>query len=196
MIPFVFVAMLQVTDQMALDCEIELRTHGNAAGVAPLVRQTITQLDSRLGGTRTTTLRAQVLDTFGSERVMAAFVSVLAGLGLIVAAVGLYGVVSHGVVRRTKEIGVRISLGASRKDVLVLIAGELGIQLAIGIAIGAAVAANAGRAVGSQLFGIGARDLLSFVIASAILALVALLASLVPALHAARIHPSVALRLG
>jgi predicted permease len=194
MIPFVFVAMLQVTDQMALDCEIELRTRGNAAGVAPLVRQTITELDSRLVGARTTTLRAQVLDTFGSERVMAGFVSVLAGLGLIVAGVGLYGVVSHGVVRRTKEIGVRISLGASRKDVLVLIAREIGLQLAIGVAIGAAVAANAGRAIASQLFGVGARDLPSFVIASSILALVALLASFVPALRAVRIHPSAALR--
>jgi predicted permease len=194
MVPFVFVSMLQVTDQMVLDCELELRTRNNAAGIAPLVRQTVNQLDSRLGVTRTLTLRAQVLDTFGSERVMAGFVMVLAGLGLIVAAVGLYGVVSHTVVRRTKEIGVRISLGASRKDVLSLIAREIGTQIVIGLAVGAAVAASGGRAVASQLFGLGARDLTSFLIASGILALVAMLASLVPAVRAVRIHPSVSLR--
>ena len=194
MIPFVFVAMLQVTDQMALDCEIEVRTSGSAVGVAPLVRQTVTQIDAHLGGRQATTLRAQVLDTFGSERVMAGFVSVLAGLGLILAAVGLYGVVSHGVVRRTQEIGVRISLGASRRDVLILIGGEVVAQVAIGLALGAGVAAILGRTVASQLFGIGARDVPSFAIAALILALVAFLASLVPALRALRIHPSVALR--
>ena len=194
MIPFVFVAMLQVTDQMALDCEIELRTRGDASLLATSVRQTVAQIDSRLGVTRTQTLRAQVLDTFRPERVMSGFVTVFAGLGLIVAGVGLYGVVSYGVVRRTKEIGLRVSLGASRTDVLALIGREIGTQIATGVVIGSGIAMIVGQSVASQLFGVGARDLPSFAIASAILAFVALLASLVPALRALRIHPSVALR--
>jgi predicted permease len=193
-IPFVFVAMLQVTDQMALDCEIELRTRGDASLLATSVRQAVAHIDRRLGVTRTRTLRAQVLDTFGAERVMSGFVIVLAGLGLIVAGVGLYGVVSYGVVRRTKEIGLRISLGASRMDVLALIGREIGTQIAIGLVIGSGIALIAGPSVASQLFGVGARDLASFAIAAAILAFVALLAGLVPALRAHRIHPSVALR--
>jgi ABC-type antimicrobial peptide transport system permease subunit len=194
MIPFVFVAMLQVTDQMALDCEIEVRTRGNASGVASLVRQAVARVDGRLSVTHTPTLRDRVMDTFASERVIAGFITVLASLGLIVAAVGLYGVVSYGITRRTKEIGVRLALGASRTDVLRLIGREIGTQVAIGLAIGAAVAAAAGRTVASQLFGVGARDLSSFVIASMVLVLVALVATLVPASRALRIHPSVALR--
>ena len=194
MIPFVFVAMLQVTDQMALDCEIELRTRGDAGLLATPVRQAIAQVDGRLGVRRTQTLRAQVLDTFRSERVMSGFVIVLAGLGLIVAGVGLYGVVSYGVVRRTREIGLRVSLGASRMDVLALIGREIGTQIVTGLVIGSGIAMIAGQTVASQLFGVGARDLASFAIAAAILAFVALLASLVPALRALRIHPSVALR--
>jgi ABC-type antimicrobial peptide transport system permease subunit len=139
-------------------------------------------------------LRAQVLDTFGAERVTSGFVMVLAGLGLIVAGVGLYGVVSYGVVRRTREIGVRVSLGASRLDVLALIGREIGTQVVTGLVMGSVMATIAGQSVASQLFGVGARDLPSFAIAAAILAFVALVASLVPALRALRIHPSVALR--
>ena len=194
MTPFVFVPMLQVTDQMALDCEIEVRTRGDAGLLATSVRQTIAGIDGRLGVTRTRTLRAQVLDTFGAERVMSGFVMVLAGLGLIVAGVGLYGVVSYGVVRRTKEIGLRVSLGASRMDVLALIGREIGTQITAGLVMGSVMAMIAGQSVASQLFGVSARDLPSLAIAAIILAFVALVASLVPALRALRIHPSVALR--
>ena len=194
MIPFVFISMLQVPDSMALDCEFELRTRGLAATVAPLVRQTVVATDSRVTVTSAQTLRTQVLDTFQSDRVMSGFVTVLAALALIVAGVGLYGVVSHGVARRTKEIGLRRSLGATPGDVVSLIVRETGARVAIGLAVGSGLAAIASQAVASQLFGIGATDGVSFALAAALLALVALCASVLPALRALRIQPSVALR--
>jgi len=194
MIPFVFVSMLQVTDSMALDCEFELRTRGNAATLVPLVRQTVVATDSRVTVTSAQTLRTQVLDTFQPDRVMSGFVTVLAALALIVAGVGLYGVVSHGVARRTKEIGLRLSLGATPGDVVWLIVRETGARVAVGLVVGSGLAAIASQAVSSQLFRIGATDAVSFAVAAALLALVALCASVLPALRALRIHPSVALR--
>jgi predicted permease len=194
MIPFVFVSMLQVTDSMALDCEFELRTRGNAATLAPLVRQAVATTDGRVTVSSAQTLRTQVLNTFQSERVMSGFVTVLAALALIVAGVGLYGVVSHGVARRTKEIGLRLSLGATPGDVVSLIVRETGARVAIGLVVGSGLAAMASQAVASQLFGIGATDVVSFAVAATLLALVALCASVLPTLRALRIHPSVALR--
>jgi predicted permease len=194
MIPFVFVPMLQQTSQSALDCEIELRTRGDASGLAPAVRQVVAETDSRVIVTRAQTLHAQVLATFESERVAAGFVGLFASLALLLAAVGLYGVVSHSVVRRTKEMGVRIALGAAGPDIVWLIVRETLIWLGIGLTAGAVASALAGRLVASQLFGVTPRDLTSLSMAAAILVVIAMVASLIPATRAIRIHPTVALR--
>ena len=193
-IPFVFLPMLQETSQRALDCEIELRVHGDADALAPAVRQAVTNTDSRVAVTRTRTLRAQVLATFGPERLAAAFIGAFAGLALLLAAVGLYGVVSHGVARRTQEIGVRLALGAAKGDIVWLIVRDTLICLGIGMAIGAITSALAGRLIANQLFGVSAGDVISFLLASTILAAVALGASFVPAARALRIRPTTALR--
>jgi putative ABC transport system permease protein len=144
--------------------------------------------------TRTRTLRAQVLATFEPERLAAGFVGAFAGLALLLAAVGLYGVVSHGVARRTKELGVRIALGAALGDVVWLVLRDTLIWLAIGTALGAGISAAAGQLIASQLFGMSAADPVSYLIATAILAGVALTASLVPAVRARRVDPVAALR--
>jgi predicted permease len=193
MVPFVFVPMLQ---NARLDCEIQLRTRGdvNADALAPIVRRVISTTDSRIVATRTRTLRAQVLATFGPERLAAGFVGAFAVLALLLAAVGLYGVVSHGVARRTKELGVRIALGAALGDVVWLVLRDTLVWLAIGTAVGAGASVAAGRLVASQLFGVSAADPVSFLIATAILAGVALAASLIPALRARRVDPVAALR--
>jgi macrolide transport system ATP-binding/permease protein len=196
MVPFVFVPMLQQTGQMALSCEIELRTRAdvNADALAPIVRRVISTTDSRIVATRTRTLRAQVLATFGPERLAAGFVGAFAVLALLLAAVGLYGVVSHGVARRTKELGVRIALGAALGDIVWLVLRDTLVWLAIGTAVGAGASAAAGRRVASQLFGVSAADPVSFLIATAILAGVALAASLIPAFRARHVDPVAALR--
>src|SRR5204862_6393803 len=95
--PVVFTAMLQETSQRALDCELAIRARGDAASVAPLIRQVVAETDGRVTMRSGMTLREQVLSTLGPERTAAGFVSTFAGLALLVAAVGLYGVVSHRV---------------------------------------------------------------------------------------------------
>jgi hypothetical protein len=107
---------------------------------------------------------------------------------------GLYGVVASGVTSRTKEIGVRVALGAARADVLWLIVRETLVRLAIGLVIGIALAAAASRALTSQLFGVTRADPRSYAIAALVLGSVAMLTSAIPALRAARIDPAKTLR--
>jgi predicted permease len=192
--PFVFVPMLQETSQRALDCEVEVRTRGDAATFAQAVRQTIEGVDSRVVVRRTRTLRSQVLASFGPERLAAGFVGAFALLALLLAAVGLYGVVAHGVARRTNEIGIRVALGASRPDVLWLIVRETIVRLCAGVAIGVAGALAASQLLASQLFGVTTVDPISYALAAAGLAVVAVATSLIPASRALRVDPVTALR--
>jgi ABC-type antimicrobial peptide transport system permease subunit len=194
MIPFVFVPMLQETSQRALDCEVEVRTRGDAATFAQAVRQAIEGVDSRIVVRRTRTLRAQVLASFGPERLAAGFAGAFALLALLLAAVGLYGVVAHGVARRTNEIGIRVALGASRTEVLWLIVRETVARLCIGVAVGGAGAVAASQLLASQLFGITTIDPISYALAAAGLAIVAVATSLIPASRALRVDPVTALR--
>jgi len=193
--PVVFTSMLQETSQRALDCEIAIRTRSDAAVVAPLVKQVVAQIDSRVAVRAAVTLRAQVLSTLGPERSAAGFVSAFAALALLVAAVGLYGVVSHRVAQRTKELGVRLALGAPSGAVVWLIVKESLVWVAMGITVGGAGAMLLGRLVADQLFGVAPADPGSFLVAVAILGSVALLASLVPAVRALRVDPIAALRM-
>ena len=193
--PVVFTSMLQETSQRALDCEISIRARGDAASLAPLIRQVVAQIDSRVAVRSAMSLREQVLSTLGPERTAAGFVGAFAGLALLVAAVGLYGVVSHRVAQRTKELGVRLALGAPSGAVVWLVAREALAWVAMGIAIGGLAAMLLGRLVADQLFGVSPADPGSFLVAVIILGTVALLASLVPAVRALRVDPIAALRI-
>jgi ABC-type antimicrobial peptide transport system permease subunit len=120
---------------------------------------------------------------------------VLGGLALVVAAIGLYSVIAYNVAQRTQELGVRIALGARLRDVLRLVLGD-GLRLALGgIAAGAVLALVGGRWIGTLLFAVSPRDPAVFAAVTLVLALTALLASLIPALRAARVDPNLALRL-
>jgi ABC-type antimicrobial peptide transport system permease subunit len=113
---------------------------------------------------------------------------------LVLAAIGIYGVVSYGVAQRTSEIGVRMALGAGRRDVLrLVVGGSLRLALA-GVALGLVAALAVTRAMTTLLFGVTATDPATFAVTAAALAVVAVLASLVPALRATRIDPIEALR--
>lgn len=193
-LPFVFVPLLQDDSQRSLQCEMAIRTLGDAGALAPAVRRIIEATDSRVTVTRSQTLRGQVLATFGPERLAAGFVAAFAALALLIASVGLFGVVSHNVARRTKEIGVRLALGADARDVVWLIVKETLAWLGVGITLGAAASLAASRLIANQLFGVTSRDALSFVVAAAVLTVVALAASLIPAARATGIRPTVALR--
>ncbi len=192
--PVVFTAIRQATGERALDCEIEVRARGNTAALAELIRKTVAGIDSRVPVTRTETLRAQVLQTFGPERQAAGFIASFAGLALLLAAIGLYGVVAQGVARRTHEIGIRVALGAARRDVLWLLVRETLVRLAVGLALGLAAAAAARQVLASRLFGVTATDPASLALAVAVLAVVAIATTLLPAAGALRIDPARALR--
>lgn len=143
---------------------------------------------------RVRSLRSQVLATFAPERTAAGFLVGFAVLALLVAAVGLYGTVSYGLERQTSEIGLRIALGAARRDVVWLVARASVIRLAAGLVIGALLARASGSLVSAQLFGVTPDDALSLLGAAATLSVVVTLATVRPLARAMRIDPMIALR--
>jgi macrolide transport system ATP-binding/permease protein len=192
--PSVFIPMLQDESGRILDGELQIRTQGGADAAASAVRQAILDVDSKVTIGRTRTLRAQVLSTFGSERTAAGFIGTFAILALLVASVGLYGLVSHGLAARTNEIGVRVALGATRVAVVRLIARESLFRLVVGLSIGFVLAQIGGRLVANQLFGVTPGDTVSAVLGAIVLAAVVGLATLRPTLRALRVDPVTVLR--
>ena len=128
------------------------------------------------------------------DRMVAALSAAFGLLATMLAAIGLYGVMSYAVSLRTREIGIRVALGAERRTVLIMVLREVAILALIGIAIGLPSGYGLGRLVESQLYGLTARDPLTFAVATVTLLLSALLAGYVPAARATRVDPLVALR--
>jgi len=140
------------------------------------------------------TMASQVHDSLMRERLMATLSGFFGGLAALIAAIGLYGVMSYTVARRRNEIGVRIALGADRRRVIGLVLGEAGGLLAVGLAIGVAAALAVARLASALLFGLTPHDPTTLATAAIALATVAALASYVPALRASRVDPGTALR--
>jgi predicted permease len=191
--PTVFLALLQ-DSYLSSTCAVQLRTTGNADIMTETVRRAIASVDGRVEVGRVQSLRSQVLATFAPERTAAGFFVGFAVLALFVAAVGLYGTVSYGLERRTSEIGLRIALGAARRDVVWMVARASLIRLASGLLVGALLARAAGSLVSAQLFGVAPNDALSQLVAAAILSIVVALATVRPLARAMRIDPMIALR--
>jgi len=127
-------------------------------------------------------------------RLYTTLLGIFATLALVLAAVGIYGVMSYAVAQRTHEIGIRMALGANRREVMRLVISQ-GMRLAgLGIAIGAVVTVVLTRLLASLLFNVSATDLKTFLVTAALLSFVALLACGLPALRATRVDPMVALR--
>jgi len=192
--PIVFPAIMQDTSQTALSSGIIIRTVSAPASMAAAVRQAIADVDPNLPVTGTQTLSNQIASTFNVERVATELVSFFGGLALLLACVGLYGVVTQSISRRTNEIGVRMALGAGSADILWMVLRNTVTLLATGLAIGIPASLVATRLVKSQLYGVGAADALSFIIATLILVIVAILGGFLPARRAAAVDPAVALR--
>jgi predicted permease len=181
-------------DEDAFSGTVHIRTHGEANELTAAVRAAITQVDPKLPIVGVTTLSEQVQSTLKQDRLIAQLVSFFGILALLLAAIGLYGVMSHGVVRRTNEIGIRMALGARRTNILWLILSETLILVAAGLLVGIPLALGSGKLISSQLFDMGAIDPLALLIAGGVLTTVALLAGYLPARRATRVDPLVALR--
>jgi ABC-type antimicrobial peptide transport system permease subunit len=141
-----------------------------------------------------TGVEAVLDDALARERLAAALATLFGCLAVSLAAVGLYGVVAYNVSRRTQEIGVRMALGARPRDVTWLVVRQTLAMTAIGIVVGVPLALMAARAIGAQLYGVGASDPRAMLGAAALLVVVGAAASIVPGGRAARVDPSEALR--
>ena len=153
----------------------------------------LSQVDPAIS-VRYTSLTSQVSNALLQERLMARLAALFGVVALLLALVGLYGVVSYSVASRRAEIGVRVALGASRSRVLGMILGDVGRMLATGLATGVVIALAAARGIGSLLFGLEPGDPTTLAIAAALLAFAGMLSAAWPARHAAAIDPVQALR--
>ncbi len=171
-----------------------VRTEGSQAGLANALRREVYAVDRDQPVFRSESLEALVMSSYARQRFSTTLFAVFSGLALILAAIGIYGVMSYSVSQRTGEFGIRMALGAQRRDLLRLVLGQGARLTAFGIIAGLVGALAAGRVVQSILFQTGPRDPLTFAIIAVLLGAVALLACLLPALRATAVDPVVALR--
>ncbi len=173
---------------------LHVRTNApDTAAIVSAVRHEFDVLDKGFPVFNIKTLELRIEDSMARERMVANLAGALGLLALVLAAVGLYGVLAYLVSRRTREIGIRMALGANAGSVVWLIAREALLLIAAGTALGIAIAASAGRLLSTYLFGISTADPLTLVASAAAMLLVAAIAVSVPAARAAAIDPMVAL---
>jgi predicted lysophospholipase L1 biosynthesis ABC-type transport system permease subunit len=158
------------------------------------VRAAIAATDPGLAPYGFTTLERKVGDTYVEDRFALLLVGLFGVLGLVLSAIGLYGLLSFQVARRTREMGVRAALGAEGHDILGLVFREGASLLGAGLAAGLVLALAATRLLASQLHGVGPQDPIAHLVAGGVLSLAAALACWLPARRAARVDPMVALR--
>jgi hypothetical protein len=173
-----------------------LRSRGDVAGIAPLVRHEVRALDADMPLFNLLTMDDVVLRVIWVSRIFGIMFAGLAVFALVLASIGIYGLISYSVAQRAHEVGVRMALGAQPGDVLRLVMRQ-GLELTLaGVAMGAGIAFGVSQALASLLFGVDPWDIQVFVGTIALLASVSLLATFVPARRATRVDPVVALRSG
>jgi putative ABC transport system permease protein len=165
-------------------------------GMSPMVsiRNIVKEMDPNLPLRNVEEMTAAIDRALGPARFNLLLLATFAGLAVILAAVGLYGVVSYLVSQRTREIAVRLAMGAKQETVIRMVLGQGIRPAAVGIVLGLGGAFAGSRLIKALLFGIEATDFVSYLAATAILVIVVILATLIPALRASRIAPMVALR--
>jgi putative ABC transport system permease protein len=171
-----------------------VRGDGNPANLAPAVRQTVWSFDPNLPISQVLTMDQAVADATAQPRFEMLLLGLFGVIALILAAVGIYGVMNYAVSRRTREIGIRISLGASRGEVLRMVIRQAMAQAVIGTAAGVAGAVLLSKLMTKMLYGVQPTDPITFAGVTVVLGLAALLATGAPARKAARIEPITALR--
>jgi len=190
--PTVFLPLPQLTSPEPTQ-HVLIRSPVAAAGLIPAVKHTLAELNPAIAF-RFRYFKTQVRDSLLRERLMATLAGFFGALAVLLAATGLYGVISYLVARRTHEIGIRMALGADRRDVVRMILREGGLLLSFGVAAGTVLALAAAATARSLLFGLQPYDPATLGMAIMLLAAVTLAASYLPARRAARLDPMVALR--
>ncbi|MGE3274139.1 MAG: ABC transporter permease [Vicinamibacterales bacterium] len=171
-----------------------IRTAGEPSAVIPPAREILASLDPDLPLFEVRSLAQVASGATAQPRLLMLVLAVFAGTAVLLAAIGLYGVLAHAVAARTREIGIRIALGARRGDVVAMIVGQAGRLAVAGVALGALAAVFATRLLSSLLYGVEHTDLVTYAAVTGGLTLVALGASWLPARRAARIDPATTLR--
>jgi predicted permease len=190
--------MNQIPDQfvplLAGYTGIVVRTAGSPLTQVGSIRQTLNQISSQQVMYNIQTMDGIISDSLAARRFSMVLLGIFAGLAVVMSCIGIYGVVSYLAGQRTHEIGIRMALGAERRDVLRMVLGEGAKMTLLGVAIGLAAAAGLTRLMANMLFGVSTHDPLTFAGVAGLLILVALAACYIPARRAAKVDPMVALR--
>jgi predicted permease len=171
-----------------------IRTHVEPESIESSVRQAVASVDGNLPVSAMRTEKEQIDRSLGTERLFGGLVTVFGLIAVALAAVGLYGIMSFSVARRTSEVGVRLALGARRSQVQWMVVRQSLAMAALGIAVGVPAALEISGVAAKMLYGVKPNDPLSIVVAAAAMAIVAALAAWIPALRASRVNPTAALR--
>jgi putative ABC transport system permease protein len=173
---------------------VAVRTQGNPERYVNLVRQAVRSVDPDQPISGVSNMEELLSKSVGQRRLSMMLLSLFSGIALVLASIGIYGVMSYSVTQRSRELGVRIALGADRGAVLRLVLRQGMILALLGIGIGLGAALVLTRLIESQLYGVAATDPATFALVAAVLATTALLANLIPAVRAMRMDPAVILR--
>jgi putative ABC transport system permease protein len=189
--PQIYLPLAQASSRSLL---IALRTSGDPMALTPAVKRAVAGIDANLALGRIVTMDERLAGTLARPRVNAVLLGGFAATALLLAALGIYGVIAYSVVQRTRELGIRMALGARGGDVLRLVLRQGLRPVGAGLALGLGGAAAASRVLRGLLYGVGGTDLLTYAGVATFLAAVALVASYLPARRAAMADPVVALR--
>ncbi len=162
--------------------------------LAPAVRKAVLEIDPNQPTFELMSLERIVGDKMAQSRLNALLLTIFAGVALLLAAVGIYGVLSYSITQRRHEIGIRLALGAQTSDILKMVFRQAALLTLVGLSVGLIAAYALTRIMESMLFAVGARDTTIFIVIPLILVLVALISSFIPARRATRVDPMVALR--
>jgi putative ABC transport system permease protein len=183
-----------VFNEQSRDFSVLVRTSLNPSAIAPAVRDTLRQIDPSILIYDSATMEEFIGHETARPRFTGWLMAIFAGIALALAVIGIYGVVSYSVSRRTREIGVRIALGANRTQVLRMVVGSGMGLVVVGLLLGTGAALALTRLIGTLLYGVTPSDPLTYSVAALTLAIAALMACLIPASRAASIDPAVTLR--
>ena len=192
--PFAFLAVTQLTGDDQYAYWLQVRSVGDPAKITGEVRAALAEVDPNLPVLKTQTIDEQLDDLIDLQTLVSKLAGFFALLALMLAGIGLYGVMTYNVVRRTSELGVRMALGAPRTGLLWMVLREALVLLGIGVAVGIPISLGASRAIKAGLFGVSPADPITLIAAVGIVSACMLFGSYMPARRATKINPMVALR--